>query len=286
MEGPLAPGGLSRVETVDVATGRRTLVAAFDALVEAPNWARDGRLLVNSRGRLYWLDGARSRTVPVYTGDCVRCNNDHVLAPSGGEIAFSCHAPHDGLSRVYRVAAAGGRPRLVTPLGPSYLHGWSPDGRTLAYCAERDGAFDVYAAPADGGPERRLTDAPGLNDGPEFSPDGQEIWFNSVRTGLMQIWRMRADGSEQRRATVETANCWFPHIAPDGSQVAYLAYRQGEVAPDEHPPDRAVEIRVIDRAGGPSRTLAALWGGQGTLNVNSWSPDSRSLAFVSYRVPA
>ena len=191
----------------------------------------------------------------------------------------------DGKSRIYTVPLTGGVPRLITPLAPSYLHGWSPDGKTLAYCAERNGEFDIYTIPVDGGEEKRLTDAPGLNDGPEYDSAGEYIWFNSVRTGLMQAWRMKADGSEQTQMTFdENWNTWFPHISPDRTKVVMLAYRKGDVAPGEHVPHKHVELRLMGAAGGPVQTVVRLFGGQGTINVNSWSPDSKKFAFVSYRI--
>ncbi|MGY0196060.1 hypothetical protein ACWA7J_13425 [Leptothrix sp. BB-4] len=177
----------------------------------------------------------------------------------------------------------GGEPRLVTERGPSYLHGWSPDGRRLAYCAERGGQYDIHTIDIDGGPETRLTDTPGLDDGPEYSPDGRHIWFNSTRSGLMQVWRMGADGSEPTHMVQEDRNSWFPHVSPDGRWVVYVAYGRDDVAPGDHPPDRQVEIRLVPAEGGESRALVQLFGGQGTMNVNSWAPDSRSIAFVSYR---
>lgn len=172
----------------------------------------------------------------------------------------------------------------MTEEGPSYLHSWSPDGRCLAYCAERNGQYDIYTISVDGGPETQLTNSPGLDDGPEYAPAGQHIWFNSVRSGLMQIWRMEVDGSNPVHMVVEDANCWFPHVSPDGQWVAYIAYNRNEVAPGDHPANKNVEIRLVPSDGGMSRTIVELFGGQGTMNVNSWSPDSRTLAFVSYRL--
>jgi len=278
-------GVVSVLETVDVRNGERTVLEEFDHLIEAPNWTRDGkRLIYNSGGRLYGFDLAAGVSEAIDTGFATGCNNDHVLSPDNSRIAVSHHTKEDGQSRIYVLPLAGGRPVLITPLAPSYLHGWSPDGRTLAYCAERSGQYDIYTIPAEGGIETQLTDTPGLDDGPEYSPDGRHIWFNSVRTGLMQIWRMNADGSGQTQMTFETSNNWFPHVSPDGEQVAYIAYRKGDVEPGDHPPNKEVEIRLIGSGGGPSRTLVSLFGGQGTMNVNSWSPDSTRLAFVSYRL--
>ncbi|MGE5376451.1 MAG: transporter [Bacteroidota bacterium] len=276
---------ISILETVDVHTGTRSTLQEFDYVIEAPNWTRDGRFLVyNSRGRIYTYALATGETHPVDTGFAVNCNNDHVLSPDNTRIAVSHHTNADALSRIYTLPFEGGNPVLVTEKGPSYLHGWSPDGRTLAYCAERNGQYDIYTISVDGGIETQLTDLPGLDDGPEYSPDGKYIWFNSVRTGLMQIWRMETDGSNPVHMVKEEANCWFPHVSPDGNQVAYVAYGRGDVAPGDHPANKNVELRLVSSGGGASETIVKLFGGQGTLNVNSWSPDSRIFAFVSYRL--
>lgn len=267
---------------MDADTGERTTLAEFDRLIEAPNWTRDGKLVYNCEGGLFSFDLETRVSARIDTGFAGSCNNDHVLSPDHRSIAISHHTAEDGRSRIYVLPLAGGHPTLVTPLGPSYLHGWSPDGRTLAYCAERNGQYDIYTIPAAGGVETQLSDLPGLDDGPEYSPDGKHIWFNSMRSGLMQVWRMNADGSEPTRMTFEDGNNWFPHVSPDGQRVVYLAYRTGDVAPGDHPRNKDVELRIMPSAGGSSRTLAKLFGGQGTINVNSWSPDGKRIAFVSY----
>jgi Tol biopolymer transport system component len=207
-----------------------------------------------------------------------------VLSPDNTEIAVSHFTSEDALSRIYIVPFDGGEPRLITEKGPSYLHGWSPDGERLAYCAAREGQYDIYTISVSGGPETQLTNTPALDDGPEYAPDGQHIWFNSARTGLMQVWRMKADGSEQTHVVKEDANGWFPHVSPDGQWVVYITYGKDDVAAGDHPPNKHVELRLVPAEGGDSRVIAALFGGQGTINVNSWSPDSRTLAFVSYRL--
>jgi len=274
----------STLETLDIETGERTALAEFDDVIEAPNWTRDDRLIYNGDGSIYAFDLATRTSERIDTGFANFCNNDHVLSPDHTQLAISHHPVEDRQSRIYVLPLAGGHPTLITPMAPSYLHGWSPDGKTLAYCAERNGQYDIYTIPAVGGEEKQLTDLPGLDDGPEYSPDGRHIWFNSTRSGLMQIWRMNADGSEPKRMTYEQSNNWFPHVSPDGEHVVYLAYREGDVEPGDHPPNKDVELRIMPSSGGPSRTLAALFGGQGTINVNSWSPDSRRIAFVSYRL--
>jgi len=274
----------SRLEVLTVETGEREVVYETRSRIEAPNWSRDGRaLLFNSGGRLYSLSREGGKPAAVDTGDAHALNNDHGLSPDGRWLAIS-HEPKDD-SVISIVPAAGGAPRRVTALGPSYWHGWSPDGKTLVYCAERKGEFDVYSISADAErstEERRLTTATGLDDGPDFAPDGQTIFFNSVRTWSMKIWRMKPDGSEQKQVTnnPEWAD-WFPHPSPDGKLLVFLSY---DPSVEGHPENKDVALRVMPLAGGEARVVARLFGGQGTINVPSWSPDSRSFAFVSYRL--
>ena len=295
----------SRLEIYDTKTGERTLFKEYPYLIEAPNWTMDGEALVyNSDGKIFRVAVADpARDEHISTWPATSCNNDHVLSFDGRGLAVSSGMEGDWRSRIYVLPLEGGEARLVTPLAPSYLHGWSPDGQTLAYCADRNGNYDVYTIAADGsGDEVRLTTAEGLDDGPEYSADGEWIWFNSVRTGLMQVWRMRADGSEQVQMTFdEERNSWFPHISPDGRKVIYIAYAVGDVAPGDHPAGKNVELRLMTAGdcGGcgescpcsegcscgkwsEPHTVVSLFGGQGTINVNSWSPCSRYFAYVSY----
>ena len=277
----------SILEICDITTGERTTVKEFPYLIEAPNWTSDGQWLIyNSGGKLYKLSPDQpGEPEQIETAYAVRCNNDHVLSADGQQIAISHGTKEDGQSRIYTLPITGGTPRLVTPMAPSYLHGWSPDGKQLAYCAARKGNFDVYVIPAEGGEEQRLTTAEGLDDGPEYAPEGKHIWFNSVRSGLMQVWRMKADGSEQTQMTFdETRNAWFPHVSPDGQQVVFITYYKGDLEPGQHLANKNVELRIMPATGGESRLLVKLFGGQGTINVNSWAPDSRRFAFVSYRL--
>lgn len=277
---------VSILQILDVKTGAVTTVQEFPYLIEAPNWTHDGRWLVyNSGGRIYRISPDGGEPVQISTGDIEGCNNDHVLSFDGKSLAISASSRTRPGSRIYTLPLEGGQPRLVTPEAPSYLHGWSPDGKTLCYCAQRDGEYDIYTIPAEGGQERRLTTAVGLDDGPEYSPDGKYIWFNSVRSGLMQVYRMKADGSRQQQMTFDNdLNSWFPHVSPDGRNVAFIAYHKGDLQPNEHLANKNVVLRVMTARGKKLRTVHSLFGGQGTINVNSWAPDSRRLAFVSYRL--
>lgn len=283
-----APRVTSYLEIYDVVTGTRKVVREFNSRIEAPNWTPDGKWLIyNSGGLLYRIspDGSDDRPTLINTDFVTTCNNDHVVSFDGSFIAISASPAEARRSYVYTVPVEGGVPQLVTPVGPSYLHGISPDNNFLAYCADRNGNYDVYVIPAKGGKERRLTEAEGLDDGPEYSPCGKYIWFNSVRTGLMQVWRMKADGSEETQMTFDqTRNAWFPHVSPDGKLVTYITYHVGDLEPGQHLANKNVELWMIPAEGGQPKLLTKLFGGQGTINVHSWAPDSRRFAFVSYKL--
>lgn len=281
----------STLETIYIASKDRKVLHHAAGHFEAPNWAPDGSyLLFNSQGRLYRIPATGGIPTMLDTGFANKCNNDHGLSADGTRLAISDQSA-TGKSLIYVLPAAGGTPKQVTSLGPSYWHGWSPDGKRLAYCAERNGEYDVYTISAEGGTEQRLTTAKGLDDGPEYSPDGKWIYFNSDRTGLMQIWRMRTDGSEQEMVTDDQFNNWFPHPSPDGKWIVFLSYENDVTG---HPANKNVRLRLMpaDPAdhtdAGALRSgiqeLAGLFGGQGTINVPSWSPDSRNVAFVSYEL--
>jgi len=272
----------SNIEILDVASGHRRLIYHSPDSLQAPNWMRDGRALIyNSKGRLYRLDLSTRRPVEIDTGFATNNNNDHVLSFDGKMLGISHQAKDENnLSLVYTLPARGGKPQKITALGPSYLHGWSPDGKFLTYTGGRNGNFDIYKIPSAGGEEIRLTDAPSLEDGPEYTPDGNYIYFNSSRSGLMQLWRMKPDGSEQERVTNSDSNDWFAHVSPDGKQMVYLSFST-DVKPEDHPFYRQVYIRLMTIAGEPAKVIAYVYGGQGTINTPSWSPDSKRVAFVS-----
>jgi TolB protein len=284
LQGVLAsakPQLYSALETVPIASKDRRAVYCTTNLIEAPNWSRDNTSLVfNSAGRLYRLPVAGGQPQVIETGFANRCNNDHGFSPDGASLAISDQS-QERRSLIYTLPAAGGVPKRITRLGPSYWHGWSPDGQTLVYCAERNGEFDIYSIPAAGGDEVRLTTAPGLDDGPEYSPDGQFIYFNSERSGNMQIWRMKPDGAAQEPVTADGYNNWFPHPSPDGRWIVFLSF---EKTVKGHPANQDVTLRLLPARGGKAEVLAKLFGGQGTINVPSWSPDSKKVAFVSYQL--
>lgn len=265
--------------------GRERVLHTADRHFEAPNWSPDGKyLLLNSGGRLWKLPVRGGEPVQIDTGSINRVNNDHGISPDGKTIVISA-------GHMYTLPASGGTPIQITKQTPSYYHGWSPDGRTLAYCASRNGNFDIYAIPVTGGDEKRLTTHPGYDDGPDYSPDGKWIYFNSDRSGSWDIWRIPAAGAGlddalAERITSDKYEDWFPHPSPNGRWIVWISFNQGTKG---HPANQHVRLRLMPvRDGRPdpskARVLKELFGGQGTINVNSWAPDSRRFAFVRYEI--
>jgi TolB protein len=275
------PALYSTLETVTVTSTDRRVVYVAPGRVEAPNWTRDGSaLLFNAGGRIHRLPLAGGPPETIDTGFATRCNSAHGPSPDGTLLAFSDESQEDHRSVIYVAPIGGGTPRRVTAHSPSYWHGWSPDGSALAFTGERDGESDVYTIPVTGGEEARLTTAKGLDDGPEYSPAGRRIYFSSARTGTSQIWRMRPDGSEQEEVTSDGFDNVFPHLSPDGGRLAFLSFERGAAASSE---DREAMLRVLSLgADDKLDVIATLLAGPGTINVPSWSPDGRQLAFVSY----
>lgn len=273
-----------RLEVLNIETGYREVIYETDAHIEAPNWSRKGKFLVyNFKGLLYKYDLKKKKQEEINTGFATSINNDHGISFDGKMIAISHDTEEKGQrqSIIYTVPLKGGMPARVTTLGPSYWHGWSPDDKWHVYCARRNGNYDVYKISAEGGEEIRLTTAEGLDDGPEYSPDGNYIYFNSERSGSMEIWRMKPDGSGQEQITNDEFQNWFAHPSPDGQWLLFISYLP-DVPANSHPRNQRVMLRLMPAAGGRIKTVAFLYGGQGTINVPSWSPDSKKVAFVSY----
>lgn len=273
----------STLEIIPIATWDRQIILHSKNRMEAPNWTPDGKdLLYNSMGQLYQIPVEGGNPKPIPTDFAKKINNDHGISPDGKTLVIS-DGTEIGRSLIYTLPIEGGVPKKITPEGPSYWHGWSPDGKTLAYCAERNGNYDIYTIPVNGGEETRLTTAEGLDDGPDYSPDGKYIYFNSARTGTMQLWRMKTNGNDQEQLTTDKYHDWFPHPSPDGKWLVYISFGP-DVPADLHPPNKDVMLRLMDLKTKEIKTIAKLFGGQGTINVPSWSPDSSRLAFVSYRL--
>ena len=277
---PKTPSVIQIMDTKDMST---RVVYRSKEIFEAPNWSPDGKyLLLNSGGRLWKLPVAGGEPAAVDSGAINRLNNDHGISPDGKWYAISAQ-------QVYILPSSGGEPRQITKAMPSYYHTWSPDGKSIIMCAQRNDNFDLYRVPVDGGDEVRLTVSPGYDDGPDFSPDGKWIYFNSDRSGSWDVWRIPAAGAgpddkNAEQITRDEYEDWFPHLSPNGKQMIIISFEKGTKG---HPANQNVMLRMIPVSGGKPdiskvKVIARLFGGQGTMNVNSWSPDSRYFAFVSY----
>lgn len=272
---------LTEIAIFDTLEGTVDVVLRTQTHMEAPNWTPDGAaLIINSEGLLYRLPLDTGEPTLINTGPARRINNDHGISPDGTQLVISDQT-EDGDSRVYILPIGGGTPKLVTEKAPSYWHGWSPDSTHLAYVANRGAGYQVYLINTKGGAERQVTSGFDHCDGPDFSPDGEWIWFNAEVAGSVDIWRIRPDGRDAARITSDANVNWFPHPSPDGSQVLFLAYPPGTKG---HPQGLDVVLRMMPALGGTPRDLLALRGGQGTINVPCWAPDSRRFAFARYPV--
>ncbi|HBY59343.1 MAG TPA: biopolymer transporter TolR [Solibacterales bacterium] len=291
---PAQPRFRSKITIFDVAARQSKVIFTGDGVIEAPNWSRDGQyLLVNTNGNLYRvpLAGPALQQVEL-EGGTYRCNNDHDLTRDGKLLAFSASTPQSRQSQVFTATADGKNVKLITPKAPSYFHGWSPDARHLLFVGLRNGKYEIYRAPATGdGTEEQLTSAGAYDDGPEYSPDGKWIYFNSDRGGAWNVWRMPAAGAGPgdklaQQVTNDPLEDWFPHLSPDGKTMVFLSFPAGTKGHNDRMPGVQLRLRAAPRGGtvkeAPVTTLATIYGGQGTINVNSWSPDSRRFAFVVY----
>ena len=275
----------SHLETMDVHTGLRKIEYTVPGSIQGPNWTKDGKSLIynSSEGLLYKYDIGTRSVSEINTGFAKNNNNDHALSFDGKMIGISNYMGEKRTSTIFILPVTGSsNPTKITSedSGHSYFHSWSPDGKKLIFTGFRKKQYDIWSIDIATKKETQLTNLTTLDDGAEYSPDGKWIYFNSVRTGTMKLWRMKADGSEQEQVTFDESNDWFPHFSPDGKWIVYLSFPP-DIDPTTHPFYKKVYLRLMPASGGVPKNIAYVFGGQGTINVPSWSPDSKRIAFVS-----
>ncbi len=277
----------SVLELIDIHTEKTTIVWEDEALIEAPNWINDNQFIVNSDGKMFCIDLALNQRKEIFTGSIQNCNNDHGLTPDGKTIFISSHDPNPNnpeawkTSKIYKLPITGGIPELITKNDCSFWHGVSPGGKTILYTANRGGKWDIYSIPTDGGPEKQLTSGMGHKDGSEYSSDGKYIYYNSYESGSMEIWKMDANGNNGMALTNDIYSNWFPHPSPDGSNIVFLSYLENQK--EDHPFGREVILKLMDLKTQKIKTIGkSFYGGQGTINVNSWSLCGSKFAYVRY----
>jgi TolB protein len=276
-----------RLETMNVFDGKRRVIYESPDRFEAPNWMPDGKkLLINMNGFLYKIPASGGDLEKLNTGFADHNNNDHGISFNGKLLAISHQRQGmpGGGSTVYVLPLKGGTPKMITENTPSYFHGWAPNNKELVYVAQRNGVpiYNIYRNSINGDKEVALTEnkAGEHVDGCEYAPDGKYIYYNGSHTGTMQLWRMKPDGSGKEQITFDEYNDWFPHISPDGKWIVFISFSK-DIEVNGHPSYKRVMLRLMPAEGGAPRVIAYLYGGQGTINVPSWSPDSEHIAFVS-----
>ena len=298
---PPQPRYSSKVSIFDIRDKSIRTVFQADTVWEAPNWSSDGKyLVINSGGKLYRLavDGHGAATPePINIDPSLRLNNDHAPSPDGKMIAFSASSAASRGSQVYLSNADGSNTHVMVTETPSYFHGWSPDGKYLAYVHQHPGAngapanYDIFRIPAAGGEKQQLDSNQGYDDGPDYSPDGKWIYFNSDRAGGWDVWRIPADGAgpadvKAERVTSDEMEDWFPHPSPDSKWLLFLSFAKGTATHNEKLP--GTQLRMMPMPGArlaktpQIQVVTTFFGGQGTINVNSWAPDSKRFAYVIY----
>ena len=267
--------------SIDDAARRATVLLSEPGRSMAPNWTHDGSTIVFTRdGRINTIPAAGGTAQELNVGGLVGCTGSHGFSPDGKWFALTCATPDRNDRRLFIIPAGGGQPRALTE-NSAYFHSWSPDGKTILFVRGAKEGLTIYAIPVEGGPEKAISRGTGVDDDPDYSPDGKYIYFNTDRWGGIQIARMLPDGSQVEQVTFDEFKNWTPHPSPDGKSIVFLSY---DPSVTTHAANKDIALRILSLNDGKIRTLVNLVGGDGTMNVANWSPDSKNIAFVSYQL--
>jgi Tol biopolymer transport system component len=185
-------------------------------------------------------------------------------SPDGKRLAF--YSERDGNSEIYVMNADGsGVTRLTNTEADEGYPAWSPDGLTITFDSDRDGNFEIYAMKPDGSNVRRLTTNAARDVSASWSPDGSTIVFMSDRDGGFDLYKASAAPGAAAERVTRTGSAWFPVYAPAGGALAFHVGRDVHTMPVN--------------GGEPTRLTRDPANGM----YPSWSPDGRSLAFMSWR---
>lgn len=212
----------------------------------------------------------------------VRTLGDFTLSPDGGQVAFTIAGYYFGFPVVPRFGEENnlrvldlqtGALRQVTsgPI-PKTNPVFSPDGRRLAFESEDD----IWVVTLADGRTRRLTTDASSDRSPSWSPDGRRLAYVSNRGGGAGVWLVSDEGERHgvTRLTDGPGSPADPQWSPDGTTIVFSARR-----PDEH--YYAQGIYSVPVQGGD---VSRLTPPDDTDNFTArWSPDGRSLAFLSDR---
>lgn len=282
-----SPKITSNLEVLDIKNGKRQVILTGNWLMEAPNWSPDGKFLIlNRKGVLEKMSIEGESLGVIDTDFANRCTSAHGISYDGKTVFFSHNDTRAGLtnnSRIFKVPIEGGKPTLLTPNAPSFWHGVSRSGKHILYAGLRNGNWDIYKIPTAGGEEIRLTNDAALDDAPEYSHDSKFIYFNAYRTGRVQLYRMKPDGTAEEQLTDDEFDNWYPHPSPDGRWIVFMSYLEDQKG--KHPLGKEVKLRLMNLKTNQIKDLTETFvGGQGTLSVPCWSPDSKRLVFVTYKL--
>jgi Tol biopolymer transport system component len=208
-------------------------------------------------------------------------DSDPQWSPDGSRIVFV--SDRSGQSDIWVMNQDGSAARNLTPGGGDDVNPrWSPDGKRIAFTSFRDADAEIYVMSADGGDQTNLSKSDGDDLQPVWSPDGTQIAFVSERgkrPRALYTFTVAAP-KDPFRVTGPPCDLHDPVWSPDGKTLAVVgcvgADGQGTADATQH------VVYTVPAAGG---NLTAASDPKAESGDPVFTPDSRSLAFYTYRSP-